>query len=346
MRLRTSTALALLAVPTIALSACGSNDAKTTSTTSATTTAGASASGSTSGAATPAATTATPITAAAKGTVAGVTVAGTPTKPALTIAKPPVSVKETTVQTLTEGTGAVVKPGDVATINVVLASGKTGKTLDDTFAKGKPEELAMRGTLPGLARGIVGQKAGSRVLVAIAPAEGAGLIASRNPQSGLTADETMVALVDIKQVGMSGTPCKVVTSKDGLPEVTAPADKAATIKPTGTPAPTQSTMYVLKEGTGAAVEAGQQLSAKYTGLLWADGKKFDSSFDRGAAPTDFPIGVKQVIPAWDKCLTGSKIGSQVMIVAPAAEAYGAKGMPPTIPPNSPLVFVVDVVGAK
>ncbi|MCH8612494.1 FKBP-type peptidyl-prolyl cis-trans isomerase [Arsenicicoccus dermatophilus] len=343
MRLRTSTALALLAVPTIALSACGSNDAKTTATTSAATTA---TSGSASGTAAPAAATSTPITAATKGTVAGVTVAGTPDKPALTIAKPPVAVKETTVQTLTEGTGAVVKPGDVATINVVLASGKTGKTLDDTFAKGKPEELAMRGTLPGLARGIVGQKAGSRVLVAVAPAEGAGLIASRNPQSGLSADETMVALVDIKQVGMSGTPCKVVTSKDGLPEVTAPADKAATIKPTGKPAPAQSTMFVLKEGTGAVVEAGQTLSAKYTGLLWADGKKFDSSFDRGAAPTDFPIGVKQVIPAWDKCLTGSKIGSQVMIVAPAAEAYGAKGMPPAIPPNAPLVFVVDVAGAK
>ncbi|WP_286955936.1 MULTISPECIES: FKBP-type peptidyl-prolyl cis-trans isomerase [Arsenicicoccus] len=339
MRLRTSSALALAAVPAIALSACGSGGASTTTSTTTT------PAPSPSAPATPASATPPPITPAAKGDLAGITVGGTPAKPSLKVDKAPFTTKETTTKVVTEGTGQVVKKTDMVVANALFVSGKTGKTLEDTFAANQPQQIPVNQWIPGVAKGMLGQKVGSRMLIAMAPADAATLIAQGNPQSGLAADETLVAYVEIQKVGFKGEACKVVTSKEGLPEVTAADGKAATMKPTTAAAPKQATAYVLKEGTGPVVNAGQTLSSHYTGMLWTNGTKFDSSYDHGAEPTPFPIGVGQVIPAWDKCLTGQKVGSRVLVVAPPAEAYGAKAQD-KIPANSTLVFVVDLVKAQ
>lgn len=336
MRLRTSSALALAAVPAIALSACGSGGATTSSSTTTTASPSASASASTASA---------PITPAAKGELAGITVGGTPAKPTVKVDKVPFTTKETTAKVVTQGTGQVVNKTDMVVANALFVSGKTGKTLEDTFAANQPQQIPVNQWIPGVAKGMLGQKVGSRMLVAMAPADAAALIAQGNPQSGITADETLVAYVEIQKVGFKGEPCKVVTSKEGLPEITAADGKAATMKPTTAAAPKQATAYVLKEGTGPVVNAGQTLSSHYTGMLWTNGTKFDSSYDHGKEPTPFSIGVGQVIPAWDKCLTGQKVGSRVLVVAPPAEAYGAKAQD-KIPANSTLVFVVDLVKAQ
>ncbi|WP_050348547.1 FKBP-type peptidyl-prolyl cis-trans isomerase [Arsenicicoccus sp. oral taxon 190] len=339
MRLRTTTSLALLAAPAIALSACG-GASTTTSTTST-----ASPSGSASASASPSASQASAPdpTPAAQGDVPGVTVAGTKDKPTVTVAKPPLTTKTTTAKVVSEGTGPVVKASDMVVANAIFVSGKTGKTLEDTFSRGTPQQIPVKGWLSGVAKGIVGQKAGSRVLVAIAPEDAFG--AEGNQQAGIGPNESILTLVEIQKVGFKGEACKVVTSPDGLPQVTAPDGKAATMKPVTTPAPKQPTLYVLKQGDGPVVQVGQTLSSQYTGMLWTNGTKFDSSYDNGGQPVPFPIGVGRVIPAWDKCLTGQKVGSRVLVVAPPADAYGAQAQG-KIPANSTLVFVVDLVKAQ
>lgn len=78
------------------------------------------------------------------------------------------------------------------------------------------------------------------------------------------------------------------------------------------------------------------------GVLAADGKEFDSSWDK-KTPKQFQLGSGQVIPGWDQGVPGMKVGGRRRVTIPAALGYGAQGQPPDIPPNANLVFVVDAV---
>jgi ketosteroid isomerase-like protein len=100
----------------------------------------------------------------------------------------------------------------------------------------------------------------------------------------------------------------------------------------------------LVEGKGASPKPGQTVIVHYTGWL-ENGTKFDSSLDRGQ-PIPFPIGVGRVIKGWDEGLMSMKIGGKRKLLIPANLAYGAQGRPPVIPPDSPLIFEVELVGIR
>ena len=110
-------------------------------------------------------------------------------------------------------------------------------------------------------------------------------------------------------------------------------------------APTTLGMHDLVVGTGPAARAGQQLTVNYVGVGYPAGKEFDSSWKR-REPFTFALGKGNVIPGWDRGLLGMKVGSRRQLAIPAALAYGAQGQPPTIKPNEPLVFVIDLLKAK
>jgi len=274
-------------------------------------------------------------------------VEGPKDKPILKLATLPVDAKQTTAKVVTPGSGAAITANDTVVTKVALYSGKTGKVLEDTFARGKTDQLPLTGTLVGLAKGMLDQKVGSRVLIAVAPSDGAALLAQAQgqPPAGLDAKDTMVALVDLESKLPTEASGKVIPPKQGLPSVTFQSGKPTTITVPKAAPPKQRVVQALVEGTGPAVKAGQTVSVTYTGVTWADGKKFDSSFDRGSAPYSFAVGQGQTIPAWDQGLVGVKVGSRVLIVAPPADAYGAKANG-DIPANSTLVFVVDVLSAS
>ncbi len=100
----------------------------------------------------------------------------------------------------------------------------------------------------------------------------------------------------------------------------------------------------LVAGTGATPKAGQTCSVHYTGWL-TNGNKFDSSRDRGQ-PFTFPIGQGAVIKGWDEGVMGMKVGGKRKLMVPPDLAYGAQGFPPVIPPNSELVFEVELLGVQ
>ncbi len=110
-------------------------------------------------------------------------------------------------------------------------------------------------------------------------------------------------------------------------------------------APTTLGMHDLVVGTGPAARAGQQLTVNYVGVGYPAGREFDSSWKR-REPFTFALGKGNVIPGWDRGLLGMKVGSRRQLAIPAALAYGAQGQPPTIKPNEPLVFVIDLLKAK
>jgi peptidylprolyl isomerase len=97
-------------------------------------------------------------------------------------------------------------------------------------------------------------------------------------------------------------------------------------------------------GKGAPCLPGQTLSVHYVGTF-ADGKKFDSSRDRGP-PYSFVLGAHQVIPGWDLALTKMRVGDRRKITVPWVLAYGAQGKPPDIPPKTDLVFDIEILDAK
>ncbi len=105
---------------------------------------------------------------------------------------------------------------------------------------------------------------------------------------------------------------------------------------------TYSLIYVdTKIGTGPVAQSGKFLTVHYTGYL-ADGKKFDSSVDRGE-PITFPYGRRRVIQGWDTGFEGMRVGGKRRLYIPYQLAYGEAGRPPMIPAKAELVFDVEFI---
>ncbi len=101
-------------------------------------------------------------------------------------------------------------------------------------------------------------------------------------------------------------------------------------------------MYVpVTPGSGPAAVKGDSVQVHYTGLL-SNGKKFDSSRDRGQ-PIRFTLGQREVIPGWDIGIAGMKKGENRRLLIPYPLAYGERGYPGVIPPKATLIFDVELV---
>jgi FKBP-type peptidyl-prolyl cis-trans isomerase len=98
----------------------------------------------------------------------------------------------------------------------------------------------------------------------------------------------------------------------------------------------------LTAGNGNEAKAGDKVSVHYVGTLQSNGNKFDSSRDRGR-PFSFTLGKGDVIKGWDQGVAGMKIGEKRKLTIEPELAYGARGFPPVIPPNSTLVFEVELI---
>jgi FKBP-type peptidyl-prolyl cis-trans isomerase len=97
----------------------------------------------------------------------------------------------------------------------------------------------------------------------------------------------------------------------------------------------------IKQGTGAEAVAGKSVTVHYVGTL-TDGKKFDSSRDRGKG-FSFKLGAGQVIKGWDQGVAGMKVGGVRKLTIPSSLGYGDRGFPPVIPPGATLVFEVELL---
>ena len=111
---------------------------------------------------------------------------------------------------------------------------------------------------------------------------------------------------------------------------------------TGVKGSTDGFYYQIeKQGTGAVAKAGDYVLVHYVGTL-LNGKKFDSSRDRND-PFSFQIGQGQVIPGWDKGIPMFSVGSRGKLFLPPNVAYGEHGAGGDIPPNTPLIFDIEVL---
>jgi peptidylprolyl isomerase len=134
---------------------------------------------------------------------------------------------------------------------------------------------------------------------------------------------------------------KTTTGGSPSPAATATEGPTSLQNPTTTPSGLQYEDIVV--GTGASPQNAGRVTVHYTGKF-LDGKKFDSSVDRGQ-PFTFVIGVGQVIKGWDEGVATMKVGGKRNLIIPAALAYGARGQGP-IPPNTDLYFEVELISVQ
>lgn len=171
------------------------------------------------------------------------------------------------------------------------------------------------------------------------------LVGCTNPPAPSTSETTTAVTVDTTAAAPPSTPAASETpSAPGTPSASGVPGWSE--KPAGPPVKTKSglTYQVYKKGTGAEAKAGSTVSVHYTGYL-TDGKKFDSSVDRGT-PFDFGLGQGQVIAGWDEGVAGMKIGEKRKLTIPAELGYGDRGAGADIPPGATLVFDVELLGVK
>jgi peptidylprolyl isomerase len=123
-----------------------------------------------------------------------------------------------------------------------------------------------------------------------------------------------------------------------------PLSKEPHVTPPSGPPPTKLVTKEIVTGTGTAAKTGSAVAVNYVGALYKTGKVFDASWKRNE-PFTFTLGKGQVIPGWEQGIVGMKVGGRRELIIPAALGYGAKGSPPSIPPNEALVFIVDLLSA-
>lgn len=153
---------------------------------------------------------------------------------------------------------------------------------------------------------------------------GSAIFAPFEPQTAPAQDVTLGAEGVPTESGVSGT----------MPG----AQGAAPIKPNA-----QAMSGDTVVGTGAEAVAGKKVTVNYVGML-ENGTVFDASANHGQ-PFTFTLGVGQVIKGWDEGVAGMKVGGKRHLVIPADKAYGAQGVG-SIPPNSTLIFDVELVGVE
>ena len=286
------------------------------------------------------------------GALDGITVGGPAKAPTLLFKTKPVSVKDTTTKVITAGKGATVSKANTVTFNYVVFNGKDGKQIASSFDK-KTQRVDLSSTngvlSKGLSKGLTGQHLGSRLLVAIPPADAFGPQGS--PQAGFGPTDNVVFLIDLVSAATPPKPLTKATGDPvkppaGLPTVKEDAKGVPVVTVPKTQPSAKLVVQPLIKGKGAVVEAGQELTAAYTGLVYGTGKVFDSSYTSGN-PLKRPVGVGQLVAGFDKGIVGQTVGSRVLLVLPPTEGYGKAGNPQAgIKGTDTIVFIVDILAAS
>ena len=251
--------------------------------------------------------------------------------------KSPWAIDKTRTQVVTPSTGAVVKAGQTVEVNYFGVDGRTGKTFDESFSRGTPIAFSLAQVVPGFSKGLVGQRQGSRVLIAMPGSDGYDA-SGGNPQAGIEVGDTLLFVVDLVTVQLDGPQGPEVQPKAGLPTVTEKGGAPEITVPKTDP-PTTLQIQPLIRGKGKKVGANDQVTFDYRWVRWSDGKLLEESYSGEPATA----ALSGLLPGMVKGLTGQTVGSRVLLVIPPAEGYPDGNPTPSVAPQETLVMVVDIL---
>lgn len=273
---------------------------------------------------------------------------GSADAPALVLPQVPMTVAQPEHRVVKEGTGAQISADQKVVAKYLLVNARDGKARA-TMWTDKPVTLPL-GQIPQFAA-LVGQRVGSRLLLAIPASEAVGPAGDekldiRPADTLLYLLEPVSATAPLKEA--KGTQ---VPPKAGLPTVTMPQnpakEPAKIAVPKGEP-PAETVAQPLIVGEGPRVVAGQTVRVTYTGVTWRDpGTPFDYSGKQPQGYVEFPIGNGSLIKAWDEHIVGQSVGTRLLLVVPPKDGYGERGNADgTIKGTDTLVFVLDILDAS
>lgn len=256
----------------------------------------------------------------------------------------PLTADRVQARVVVEGDGPVFTGRNLVQFEFSGYNGGSGDLIQQTSFDGSESPTAFFGPnqVPNFCVALAGAKEGSRVVAIIPPAEahdGQGI-----PALGVGPTDSFVFVFDLRKVFLeratgqavaptAGFPA-VVTTPEGIPGVTIPK-----VAP-----PEELKITELIRGSGEVVEMGQLVTMHYSGFLWDDSEKFDSSWDSGQA-AQFTLEEGGLIEGFLAAVVGQRVGSQIIAIIPPAQGYGDAGAG-SIPPGATLVFVIDILGAS
>ena len=223
-------------------------------------------------------------------------------------------IKELMIEDLVVGEGAEAKAGDLVSVHYT-GTLLDGTKFDSSVDRGQPFDFPLGGgrVIRGWDQGVAGMKVGGKRKLTIPP----HLAYGNRPRPKIPAGSTLVFEVELLEVK------EAPKGDDG--------------------GITELMIEDIQVGDGAEASAGKTVSVHYTGTL-LNGTKFDSSVDRGQ-PFEFPLGQGRVIKGWDEGVAGMKVGGKRKLTIPPSMGYGSRAAG-AIPPNSTLVFEVELLGVK
>jgi peptidylprolyl isomerase len=278
-------------------------------------------------------------TPAKVGTLGSVTVSGATSASPVVSFSAPIKFAKTDSEVVTPGPGSsdAISPTSLVTVQYVGINA-TDEFEFGTSWKTGPTTFYVNSVVKGFTEGLIGKHAGDRVLIIVPAKDAYG--DTGNLSSSVRPNDSVIFVVDILSVApMEPHPAHVPTLQydaDGNPQKFT-ADASVTKNPT------TLGVYPVIKGTGPVVKSGDRISVEYFGQLYPDKKVFNPWTGQ---PFDVQLGAGGVIEGWELGLVGQQVGARVVLVVPPDLAYGKKGQPPTIPPNSPLIFTVQILSVN
>jgi peptidylprolyl isomerase len=259
-------------------------------------------------------------------------------KPTVTV-KAPFAIDKTRVRVLDPGTGYAAPADGYVTVHYYGVNGRTGKMFEESYSGKTPATFPLGQVIAGFKEGLTGQRAGSRVLIAM-PGKDAYDASPTSGPTGYEVGDTLIFVVDVISVSVDAPQGRVVTPPAGLPKVTGGPKDKPTVTISGS-APSAMSATTLIEGTGDKVAKTDTLIARYVGYSWKTGKLIDDGF---ATPTTGALA--DLIPGWKTGLVGKRIGSRVLLVLPPADGFPKGSNNPPVEAGDTVVYVVDILFAS
>jgi peptidylprolyl isomerase len=233
------------------------------------------------------------------------------------------------VRDLKAGTGPECPPGAVVRLHYTgwLTD---GRVFDTSHASARPVEMPLGGAIPGWQEGIPGMRAGGVRKLVVEPKQGYGA----RRVGGVPPNATLVYEVELVEVVPEAAPGGPAALADG----TAPWAADAGLRDLGDGLMVRD----LAAGAGPECPPGATVTVHFTGWL-PDGTPFDSTRPSGKAAV-FPLPL--LSPGLQRGVPGMKAGGVRKFVVPAALGYGKRGAPPRVPPDTPVVFELELVSFR
>ncbi len=245
---------------------------------------------------------------------------------------------------ITAGKGEAPAPGSFAKMNIIAKTlFDVSRPFIDTKQYGSPIDFEVgTGRLGiGFETGLAKMGKGGKALIIVPFELGFG---AQGMQGGIPPYATLVYEVEVVEI-VSAEEMKAQQEKLAMEAQAKSAGEVITYMKQNniTVKPTNTGLYYNEkvEGSGKQAVAGKKVKVHYTGTL-LNGTKFDSSVDRGE-PFEFTLGQGQVIPGWDQGIALMKEGGRAQLIIPAHLGYGERGSGQVIPPNSTLLFDVELI---